>query len=105
VSVNGVPAQWNFTTNRHVVPYLRVAGGILYSTSNVPPGDTSRINFTEQFGGGFHWFMRPRRSLDFACDVVHISNAGLVGKSSLPYQYSLFGTVGFTFFGRGSRGH
>jgi lipid A 3-O-deacylase len=64
VSVKAIPAQWTFTANRRVVPYLHVAGGILYSTSNVPPGDSSRINFTPQVGGGFHWFVRPRRSLD-----------------------------------------
>lgn len=99
VSVKSIPAQWNFTANRRVVPYLRVAGGILYSTSNVPPGDSSRINFTPQFGGGFHWFVRPHRSLDFGCDVVHTSNANL-GNTNLGYDYSFVATVGYTFFGR-----
>jgi len=104
VSVKAIPAQWNFTANRRVVPYLRVAGGILYSTSNVPPGDSSRINFTPQVGGGFHWFMRPRRSLDFGCDVVHTSNANL-GNTNLGYAYSFIATVGYTFFGRSRERH
>ncbi len=104
VSVKGTPAQWNFTASRHVVPYLRAGGGILYSTSNVPPGDSSRINFTPQVGGGFHWFVRPRRSLDFSCDVVHTSSANL-GNTNLGYAYSFVATVGYTFFGRPHRTH
>jgi len=101
-SVKGIPAQWNFTANRRVVPYLHIAGGIVYSTSNVPPGDSSRINFTPQFGGGFHWFLRPHRSLDFGCDVVHTSSANL-GNTNLGYAYSFVATVGYTFFGRPHR--
>ena len=35
-----------------VAPYIELAGGTLFTTSNLPPGDTSSLNFTARGGGG-----------------------------------------------------
>ncbi len=101
MSLKAVFAQWNFTTSRHVVPYAHLAGGILFSTSNVPPGNGSSVNFTPQLGGGIHWFRRANQSFDFGCDVVHHSSAGL--GTSPGYKYSVLFTLGFSWFGRRHR--
>ncbi|MGC1913429.1 MAG: hypothetical protein WA660_16435, partial [Candidatus Acidiferrales bacterium] len=37
--------QWNFTSHKKFVPYFSADGGILFSARNVPPGDTSYVNF------------------------------------------------------------
>jgi hypothetical protein len=34
-------------------------------------------NFTPQGGVGVHWFVKPRRSIDFSANAVHISSASL----------------------------
>src|SRR4029077_1647054 len=70
-SVKPIILRWNFTANRRVIPYFHFAGGAVFTTANIPPGDTSNINFTPQLGGGIHWFRRPERSVDFGFDLVH----------------------------------
>jgi hypothetical protein len=89
--------QWNFTRPHTVIPYLHVAGGVLFTTSDVPPPHTSSINFTPQIGGGVHWFYRPERSVDFSVDVVHHSNASL-GDHNPGYNASVFFSVGYSWY-------
>src|SRR5262247_1675113 len=62
-SIKPFLVQWNFTKPRTVVPYLQIAGGVLFTTSDVPPPDTSSVNFTPQIGGGVHWFRGTDRSM------------------------------------------
>ncbi len=38
--------QWNFTSGKKIAPYVAAAGGIVFSTDDVPPGNTSPVNFT-----------------------------------------------------------
>jgi hypothetical protein len=89
--------RWNFTANQRVVPYLHVSGGVLFTTSDVPPPNTSSINFTPQIGGGIHYFVRSNRSVDFGVDVVHHSNASL-GDHNPGYNASLFFSVGYSWY-------
>jgi lipid A 3-O-deacylase len=89
--------QWNFTKPRIVIPYVHIAGGVLFTTSDVPPPNTSSINFTPQIGSGVHWFLRPNRSVDFSVDVVHHSNASL-GDHNPGYNASVFFTVGYSWY-------
>jgi lipid A 3-O-deacylase len=91
--------RWNFTANRRLLPYFHFSGGVLFTTSDVPPPDTSSINFTPQLGGGLHWFIRPRRSVDFGLDLVHHSNASL-GDHNPGYNASLFFSVGYSWYKR-----
>jgi lipid A 3-O-deacylase len=91
--------RWNFTANERVVPYLHIAGGVLFTTSDVPPPNTSSINFTPQIGGGIHYFVRRERSIDFGVDVVHISNASL-GDHNPGYNASVFFSLGYSWYKR-----
>src|SRR4051794_33288033 len=43
--------KWNWTANKKIVPYFAAEGGVLFTTTEVPPGDTSRTNFLP--GGAF----------------------------------------------------
>ena len=62
---------------KRLVPFIEAAGGFLWSTVNIPPGDTSRINFTPGGGGGMHIFLKPDRAITWTLRAVHISNASL----------------------------
>jgi hypothetical protein len=73
-----VVLRWNsFVRRGRVAPYLELAGGGLFTTANLPAGDTSSVNFTARGGVGVHVFVRDRKSVDLGCDWLHISNANL----------------------------
>ncbi len=79
--INPFIAKWNFTAGKTVSPYLAAVGGVVFSSSNLPPGDTSQINFTSGAELGAQWFRRPRNSLDFAVKIYHLSNASIGTKN------------------------
>lgn len=109
VSVTPIQLRWNFTHGRKIMPWIQGAGGLIwtnhkypafgiplppgdptiigppsgaaYLASDGPSGNTSVWNFTPQFGVGAHYFVRPRRSLDFSANAVHISSASLGDKN------------------------
>ena len=87
--------RWNFTHGRKVSPYFEVGGGLLVSSTEVPPG-TSSINFTPQGGFGFNIFTRQRRSVSFDARYMHISSAGLGDPN--PGIDSVQFRVGFNWF-------
>ena len=91
--------QWNFTRGRKIAPYVAAAGGIVFSKSNVPPGDTSPVNFTSQFVSGAHLFVKPRRAFFFESAVGHLSSASL-GPHNPGYNISILFTVGYSWFKR-----
>src|SRR5271168_860722 len=91
--------QWNFTRGRKIAPYIAAAGGVVFSTSNVPPGATSQINFTPQFVMGTHLFVKPRRVFFIEGSIAHLSSASL-GPHNPGYNISLLFTVGYSWFKR-----
>ena len=92
---------WNFTSGRTISPYVAIAGGILFSTGNLPPGNTSWVNFSPQAAVGANLFLRRGRALRLEGAYVHHSSAGL-GTLNPGYNASLFFTIGYSWF-RGSR--
>jgi hypothetical protein len=108
-SVTPILLRWNFTHGRKVMPWIQGAGGLVWTnhkypaygvlpplgagTTYGPPegqylldndgksADTSVWNFTPQFGVGVHYFVRPRRSIDFSANAVHISSSSLGDKN------------------------
>jgi hypothetical protein len=76
-AINPFIAKWNFTNGCKVAPYVAAVGGVVFSTSNLPPGDTSVVNFTSGVEMGAQWFRRERNSIDFSVKVYHLSNASL----------------------------
>lgn len=76
-SVNPIVLKWNFTAPRKVVPYFVVHGGMIHTNEKVPPPNTSTVNFTSGAGFGFHYFLKPGRSLSWDVRALHLSNASL----------------------------
>lgn len=89
--------KWNFASGHKMAPYALVTGGVLFTTSNVPPGNTSTVNFTPQGALGFYFFRRPRRAWDFEIQAVHTSNASL-GHLNPGLNGSLIFTLGYSWF-------
>lgn len=96
-SLKPVIWQWNFTSYRKIVPYAAVGGGILFTRENIPPGNTSQINFTPQGSFGMQIFSRAGRALRLEISAVHISSASL-GPQNPGYNGSIFFTIGYSWF-------
>jgi len=94
--------QWNFTSGRRIAPYVAAAGGIVFSTSNVPPGDTSWVNFTPQFVVGTRVFTKPRHAFFFEGSLGHLSSASL-GVHNPGYNITLVCTIGYLWTHPGRR--
>ena len=112
VSVTPIELRWNLTHGERWMPWVQGAGGVVWTNhkyppignlntadiaSNGPAGDTSVWNFTPQFGVGTHYFLRPRRSLDFSANAVHISSASL-GDKNPGVNASVQFSVGYTWW-------
>ena len=73
--LNPLNLKWNFATRGHLVPYLELSGGTLFTTHSVPPG-TSNVNFTPSAAFGAH-FLGHKYAWTVEARYLHISNAGL----------------------------
>jgi hypothetical protein len=73
--LNPVNLKWNFAMRGHLVPYLELSGGTLFTTHEVPPG-TSTVNFTSSAAFGAH-LLGEGHALTIEARYLHISNAGL----------------------------
>lgn len=111
VSITPIILRWNFTGTRRISPWIQGAGGVLWTNHKYPAfggqplsifndgpnTDASVWNFTPQGGVGFHYFIRPRRSIDFSANAVHISSASL-GDKNPGVNASLQFTIGYTWW-------
>ena len=107
LSLTPVIFRWNFLTrSRRFQPWFQAAGGLVYTTHKFPPdvlvphgtpGGTSVWNFSPQGGGGVHYFLRSRRSIDLGVNGVHISSASL-GDRNPGVNASVQIQVGYTFW-------
>ena len=112
VSVTPIILRWNFTHGHRVMPYAQGAGGVVWTTHKYPAvgnlnaadttqtgpaSDSSVWNFTPQFGLGVHYFVRPRRSVDFAANAIHISSSSL-GDKNPGVNTSLQFSVGYSWW-------
>ncbi len=111
-SVTPIILRWNLTHGRRLMPWVQGAGGVLWTTKKYPAvgglnpvdptqtgaqANTSQWNFTPQGGIGAHYFVRDRRSLDFAVNAVHISSASL-GDKNPGVNSSLLFAVGYSWW-------
>jgi hypothetical protein len=92
-----IDLKWNFTRGRRVVPFAEVAAGLLWTNVNIPPGDTSQLNFTPGGGGGMHIFVKRDRAITWTLRAVHISNASL-GNHNPGVNASVQASLGYTWF-------
>ncbi len=97
-SIAPVNLKWNFTRGGKFVPFGEVEGGILFHTRDVPPGDTSTVNFQTGVGGGVQIFRRPTRSITLSTHFLHISNASL-GNRNPSYNITMQFRVGYQWWG------
>ncbi len=106
VSVTPIILRWNLPAERRFVPWVQGAGGLVWTNHKFPPvgpypapghQGTSVFNFTPQFGIGFHYFVRPRQSISFAANAVHISSASL-GDSNPGVNASVQFSFGYTWW-------
>jgi hypothetical protein len=113
ISITPILLKWNFTGSGRskFVPWAQGGGGLIWTNHKYPPfggppysvfndgpnSDTSVWNFTPQFGVGMHYFLSPRRSLDFGANAIHISSASL-GDKNPGVNASVQFSVGYTWW-------
>jgi lipid A 3-O-deacylase len=112
VSITPIQMRWNLTHGKWFMPWVQAAGGVVWTnhkypavgdlnpndpTQTGPNADTSVWNFTPQGGIGVHYFLKPRRSLDFSANGVHISSASL-GDKNPGVNVSMQLSVGYTWW-------
>lgn len=80
LSLTPVILRWNLVHWKHIMPWAQGGGGLIWTNHKFPPNGprgTSVWNFEPQLGIGFHYFIKPRQSITFGANAVHISNASL----------------------------
>jgi lipid A 3-O-deacylase len=112
VSITPIMLRWNLTHGKKIMPWVQAAGGVVWTnhkypavgdlnpldpTQTGPASDTSVWNFTPQGGVGMHYFVKPRRSVDFSVNAVHISSASL-GDKNPGVNVSLQMSVGYSWW-------
>jgi hypothetical protein len=65
----------NFNSGRRLQPFLFCNAGFLVAPRDIPVDDSSRFNFTFDFGAGFQFFQNHRRAWSVDYSVHHFSNA------------------------------
>ncbi len=94
-SFNPVVLKWNFTGGKRIVPFVAAEGGVLFTTREVPPGDTSTVNFTPGLASGAYILRGEKHAVELSVHVTHISSANLGNKnpginSSLQFRVGYF---------------
>jgi hypothetical protein len=69
--------KWNFTSGKRFVPFAALEGTAIFTTKDVPAGDTSTINFGSGIAGGVQMLRPNGHALSFSGHLLHISNASL----------------------------
>lgn len=105
--------RWNLTSWHRVMPWVQGGGGVLWTNHKYPAypqagspinpindgtnANASVWNFTPQGGIGVHIFTKPRQSVDFGVNAVHISSASL-GDRNPGVNASVQFNVGYTWW-------
>jgi lipid A 3-O-deacylase len=110
-SITPIILRWNLLGTRRFSFWGQAAGGILWTNHKYPAfggppynsqndglnADASTWNFTPQGGVGVHYFIAPRRSIDFSANGVHISSASL-GDRNPGVNASVQFSLGYTWW-------
>jgi hypothetical protein len=94
--IDPIVFKWNFTHGCKIAPYFAAVGGVLFSNHNLPPGDTSQINFTSGPEIGAQFFRKGTSSWDIALKAYHLSNAS-IGNNNPGLNASLQLMLGYTW--------
>jgi hypothetical protein len=94
--IDPIVFKWNFTHGCKIAPYVAAIGGVLFSNHNLPPGDTSQINFTSGPEIGAQMFRKGTNSWDIAIKAYHLSNAS-IGNHNPGLNVNLQVMLGYTW--------
>ncbi|WP_158749527.1 acyloxyacyl hydrolase [Acidobacterium sp. S8] len=106
LSITPIILRWDLKPGKRFAPFLQGAGGLIWTNHKYPPdiqlphgepGGTSVWNFTPQFGIGFHYFVKPKQSVTFAANAIHISSASL-GDRNPGVNASVQFQIGYTWW-------
>jgi lipid A 3-O-deacylase len=106
VSIEPIILRWNLVKGRRWMPWVQGAGGLIWTNHKFPPLGpvpapghlgTSVFNFTPQFGVGVHYFIRPKQSITFSANAVHISSASL-GDANPGVNATVQLSIGYTWW-------
>lgn len=106
VSITPIILRWDLAPHGRLLPFVQGAGGLIWTNHKFPPvgplqtsghQGTSVFNFTPQFGVGFQYFVKPRQSITFNANAVHISNASL-GDSNPGVNASVQFQLGYSWW-------
>jgi len=106
LSITPIILRWDLKPGKRFAPFLQGAGGLIWTNHKYPPdiqlphgepGGTSVWNFTPQFGIGFHYFVKPKQSVTFGANAIHISSASL-GDRNPGVNASVQFQVGYTWW-------
>jgi Lipid A 3-O-deacylase (PagL) len=86
----------NFGQQSWIQPFLAASVGFLYFEDDIPVPDSSRFNFTPEFGLGVQFFLAPKRALTLGYKLHHISNAHTSRNNPGMDSHVIYG--GFSFF-------
>jgi hypothetical protein len=65
----------NFAPHHRIQPFIATNAGFLVSPRDIPANDSSRFNFTFEFGGGMGLYRNHRHSVAIEYRIHHLSNA------------------------------
>ena len=100
LSITPIILRWDLVHWKRVMPGRQGGGGLIWTNHKFPPNGsrgTSVWNFEPQFGLGIHYFLRPRQSINFAANAVHISNASL-GDANPGVNATVRFQIGYTWW-------
>jgi hypothetical protein len=96
-SVSPLVVKWNFTSGRSLVPFAGVEGSAIFTSKNVPAGDTAQINFASGITGGVQVLRGKRHAVSFSAHLMHISNAS-IGNKNPGLNVALQGRIGYQWW-------
>lgn len=100
LSLTPILLRWDLVRWKRVMPWLQGGGGLIWTNHKYPPNGprgTSVWNFEPQFGLGIHYFVKPKQSITFGANAVHISNASL-GDANPGVNATVQFQIGYTWW-------
>jgi Lipid A 3-O-deacylase (PagL) len=86
----------NFAQQSWIQPFVAASVGFLYFEDDIPVPDSSRFNFTPEFGLGVQFFLAPKRALTLGYKLHHLSNANTSRNNPGMDSHVIY--LGFSFF-------
>lgn len=76
-SITPLVVKWDFTSGKRVVPFVAAEGSAIFTTQDVPAGNTSVVNFGSGIASGVQWLRGAHSAFSVSGHLMHISNASL----------------------------